>query len=359
MTRLAPIPALAALLALAACSGETPAPEAPPHLVQLGEVTSMAPEARHEFVGRVEARLSVDMAFQVGGQLADLPVTEGQRIAEGDPVARLDLQDFERALHEARVQMQQARTDLERQRTLHERGIASQAALDSAQTQYDLRQVALQTAQRNLEYATLSAPFDGLVSRRLVDNYTIVSPGQPIVRIQDIGELRVSIPVSEDMVATFDQTNLIELEAAFSFLPGQTFSLTPRELVSEPDDTSNTYRAIAALPDNIPANILPGMTATVWAEFERNAPVSTNVAVPLAAVAERPDGTNVVWLYDAETGTVSSRIVETDGLRGDRVIISAGVQPGDRIVTAGVSALHEGMEVRPLDATQPRFGSNP
>lgn len=352
-----PLVALAALAALSACSSEAVTVDTTPRLVQLGEVSGQDAESRREFVGRVEARQTVDMAFQVGGQLAALPVTEGQRIAEGELVAQLDLEDFERALQETRVQMQQARTDLERQRTLHERGIASQAALDSAQTQYDLRQVALENAQRNVEYATLNAPFDGLVSRRLVDNFTIVSPGQPIVRIQDIGELRVSIPVSEDMVATFDQTNLIELEAAFSFLPGQTFSLTPRELVSEPDDTSNTYRAIAALPDNIPANILPGMTATVWAEFERNGPVSTNVAVPLTAVAERPDGTNMVWLYDAETGTVASRDVETDGLRGDRVIISAGVEPGDRIVTAGVSALHEGMEVRPLDDSRPRFGS--
>lgn len=357
MNRLAPLPVLAAVLALAACSGETAAPPPQPRLVQLGQVQSNAPETRHEFVGRVEARLSVDMAFQVGGQLADLPLTEGQRIAEGDLVARLDLEDFELARQEARVQLQQARTDLERQRTLHERGIASQAALDSAQTQYDLRLVALENAQRNLQYATLTAPFDGLVSRRLVDNFTIVSPGQPIVRIQDVGELRVSIPVSEDMVATFDQNNLVALEAAFSFLPGQTFSLIPRELVSEPDDTSNTYRAIAALPDDIPANILPGMTATVWAEVERNGPVTTDVMVPLAAVSERPDGSNSVWVYDADTGTVSPRTVETAGLRGSSVIVTTGVQAGDLIVTAGVSALHEGMEVRPLDDTQPRFGT--
>ena len=357
MIRLAPLPVLAAVLALAACSGETVAPPPQPRLVQLGEVQSNAPETRHEFVGRVEARLSVDMAFQVGGQLAELPLTEGQRIAEGDLVARLDLEDFELARQEARVQLQQARTDLERQRTLHERGIASQAALDSAQTQYDLRLVALENAQRNLQYATLTAPFDGLVSRRLVDNFTIVSPGQPIVRIQDVGELRVSIPVSEDVVATFDQNNLVALEAAFSFLPGQTFSLIPRELVSEPDDTSNTYRAIAALPDDIPANILPGMTATVWAEVERNGPVTTDVTVPLAAVSERPDGSNSVWVYDADTGTVSPRMVETAGLRGNSVIVTDGVQAGDLIVTAGVSALHDGMEVRPLDDTQPRFGT--
>lgn len=357
MTRLNLLPALAAVVALAACSAEAPAPEAAPRFVQLGEVSGMAPETRHEFVGRVEARQTVDMAFQVGGQLAELPINEGQRIAEGTLVARLDLEDFERAAREARVQLQQARNDLERQRTLHERGIASQAALDNAQTQYDLRQVALENARRNLEYATLTAPFDGLVSRRLVDNFTIVSPGQPIVRLLDIGELRVSIPVSEDMVATFDQNNLVSLQAAFSFLPGRTFDLTPRELVSEPDDASNTYRAIAALPPDVPANILPGMTATVWAEVEHNGPVSSNVSVPLSAVSERPDGTHAVWVYAPETGTVASRVVRTDGMLGDRVIITGGLEAGEQIVTAGVSALHEGMRVRPLDDTRPRFGT--
>lgn len=357
MTRLIALALLAGTTALAACSGDAEPIAQTPRLVQLGRVEGLAPETHHEFVGRVEARLSVDVAFQVGGQVAELPLSEGQRINRGDLVARLDLEDFERALREARVQLQQARTDLERQQTLFDRGIASQAALDSAQTQYDLRAVALETAQRNLGYATLTAPFDGLVSRRLVDNYTIVSPGQPVARIQDVGELRVSIPVSEDMVATFDRNNLLSLEAAFSFLPGQTFSLEPRELVSEPDTASRTYRAIAALPSDIPANILPGMTATVFAEFERIGSVTTGVRVPLSALAERPDGSQIVWVYDAEAGTVSARTVETDGVQGSHVVLASGAEPGERIVTAGVSALYEGMPVRPLEDSQ-RFGSS-
>jgi RND family efflux transporter MFP subunit len=355
MTRFLTLALLAGTTALAACSGDATPVDNTPRLVQLGTVRGLAPETRHEFVGRVEARLSVDMAFQVGGQLTEIPLNEGQRIEEGDLVAQLDLEDFERALREARVQLQQARTDLERQQTLHERGIASQAALDSAQTRYDLRTVALETARRNLDYATLTAPFDGLVSRRLVDNYTIVSPGQPIVRIQDVGELRVSIPVSEDMVATFDQNNLLALEAAFSFLPGQTFDLTPRELVSEPDDASRTYRAIAALPDDIPANILPGMTATVRAEFERNGAVSSDLLVPISALSQRADGSQAVWIYNADSGTVTAQTVETAGIQGANVILTAGAEAGDRIVTAGVSALYEGMPVRPLEDNQ-RFG---
>ncbi len=353
MTPRLSILALTGALALTACSAEPVASEAPPRLVQIGEVQALSGQTNHEFVGRVEARLSVDMAFQVGGQLAELPLNEGQRIAQGDLVAQLDLEDFRRAEREARVQLQQARNDLDRQRTLHERGIASQAALDNAQTNYDLRAVALETARRNLGYATLEAPFDGLVSRRLVDNFTIVSPGQPVVRIQDVGELRVSIPVSEDMIATFDRSNLRTLQATFSFLPGQTFDLEPRELVSEPDAASRTYRAIAALPADLPANILPGMTASVTAEFERSAAESATVRVPVSAVSERPDGSRAVWVYDANTGTVSSRTVETNGLQGAHVILTGGAEAGTPIVTAGVSSLHEGMRVRPLSESEP------
>ena len=344
---------LASALTLGACSGEAVQTETPPRLVQLGEVESLSGQTSHEFVGQVEARLTVDMAFQVGGQLAELPLTEGQRIMAGDRVAQLDLEDFRRAEREARVQLQQARNDLDRQRTLHERGIASQAALDNAQTQYDLRAVALETARRNLGYATLEAPFDALVSRRLVDNYTIVSPGQPVVRIQDVGELRVSIPVSEDMIATFDRSNLRSLQATFSCLPGRTFDLEPRELVSEPDAASRTYRAIAALPADLPANILPGMTASVSAEFERTGNAPETVRVPVAAVAERPDGTRVVWVFDEASGTVTPRAVETDGLSGAHVILTGGVEPGTRIVTAGVSSLYDGMPVRPLSESEP------
>lgn len=348
MTRFSWLPALTTAFILASCSQDAPAPVSQPRLVQLAEVTAENGETRHEFVGRIEARLSVDMAFQVGGQLAEIPLNEGVLIEEGTLVAALDAEDFERAAREARVQLQQANTELERQRTLHERGIASQAALDSAQTNYDLREVALQTARRNLGYATLTAPFDALVSRRLVDNFTIVSPGQPVVRLMDVSELRVSIPISEGMVATFDADDLVSLEAAFAFLPGQTFSLVPRELVSEPDAASRTYRAIAALPDNIPANILPGMTATVFAQFANDTSALNGLRIPLAAVGAAPDGTQRVWVFDEGAGTVSPRSITTGGFEGEIVIVTDGLRAGDRVVTAGISALHEGMEVRPL-----------
>lgn len=344
---------LAPLTLLAACSQPVETEEAPARRVLVQTVETTSPQSRFEFVGRVEARISVDIAFQVGGQLAELPLAEGQQIAAGDLIAQLDLEDFRRAEREARVQLQQARTDLERQQTLHERGIASQAALDSAQTQFDLRAVALETASRNLEYATLTAPFDGLVSRRLVDAFTVVSPGQPVARIQDVSELRLNIPVSEDMVATLGEDDVISVRAAFPFLPDQTFPLEFREMVAEPDNASQTYHAILALPTNLPANILPGMTATVWAEFDRDNGGEAEILVPIRAIGYAADGSPFVWIFTEDR--VERRAVETNGVHGESVTILAGLVEGEQIVTAGVNALVEGMTVRPIDE-QARFG---
>lgn len=330
-----------------ACSPPNDSMAPSPRRVMIETVESVAPQSRFEFVGRVEARQTVDLAFQVGGQLAEFPLNEGLPVTQGDLVARLDQEDFERLEREASVQLQQARTDLQRQRTLNERGIASQAALDSAQTAYDLRVVALETARRNLEYATLTAPFDGMLSRQLAESFTVVSPGQPVARLQDLSELRVSIQISEVMVATLDSEDLISVEASFPFLPGESFRLEQREFNTEPDAASQTYRAILALPNDLPANILPGMTATVRAEFARPANLNPGVLVPVRAIAYAADGGTSVWVFDGET--VSRRRVETGDIQGESVTILAGLEEGERIVTAGVGAIVDGMRVRPLE----------
>jgi RND family efflux transporter MFP subunit len=340
---------LAGLGVLAACS---PAPVSEPSPIRAARIEQVEPaqsSAVREFVGRVEARLTVDLAFQVGGRLAEFPVSEGEQIGEGTRVAALESQDFERALREARVQLQQARQNLDRQRTLHERGIASDAALEDAQTAYDLRAVALDNARQNREYATIDAPFDGLVSRRLVDNFTTVSPGQPVVRLQDVSELRVAIQVPESTLAMVDENAPREMTARFPFLPDQSFELEFRELVAEPDQASQTYTALFALPNDIPANILPGMTANVRIVTEPSAaPENPGVRVPVTALAALSDGGFQVWVFDPAEGQVSARRVAVGPVTGETVLVREGLAAGEQIVTAGVTALHEGMSVRPL-----------
>lgn len=343
------LPALALALLAAACGAPEPPAEDPVRSARIEAARPAASAAVREFVGRVEARLTVDLAFQVGGRLADFPVSEGQIIEEGVRVAGLETQDFERARLTAEVQLQQARQNLERVQTLHARGISSDAALEDARTAYDLRRVALDNARQNLEYASVEAPFQGLVSRRLVDNFTTVAAGQPIARLQDVSELRVAIQVPESVLALVDETDPREMTARFPFLPDQTFPLEFRELVAEPDRASQTYTALFALPDDIPANILPGMTANVRIILEPDADrAPAGVVIPVSALSPTPEGGFVVWVFNPRDGAVSARRVALGPVTGETVRVDEGLAPGEQIVTAGVNALYEGMLVRPL-----------
>ena len=349
MTALRSIGAAVLAVLAAACGAPEPPAAEPVRAARIEAARPAEAAAVREFVGRVEARLTVDLAFQVGGRLADFPVSEGQIIEEGAVVAALQTQDFERAVRTAEVQLQQARQNLDRVRTLHERGIAADAALDEAQTAYDLRLVALDNARQNLEYATVEAPFQGLVSRRLVDNFTTVAAGQPVARLQDVSELRVAIQVPESVLAMVDETETREMTARFPFLPDQTFPLEFRELVAEPDRASQTYTALFALPGDIPANILPGMTANVRIIIEADESQPRGGAlIPVSALSPTPEGGFVVWVFDPRTGAVSARRVAVGPVTGETVRIDEGLAPGEQIVTAGVTALYEGMPVRPL-----------
>ena len=338
---------------VAACSAPEPEAEDVPRAARIEAARPAQSTSVREFVGRVEARLTVDLAFQVGGRLADFPVSEGEFIEQGQTVATLETQDFERALTEARVQLQQARQNLDRVETLHDRGIAADAALDEARTAYDLRAVALDNARQNRDYASIDAPFLGLVSRRLVDNFTTVAPGQPIVRLQDVSELRVAIQVPESVLANVDETEPRQITARFPFLPDEVFELEFRELVVEPDRASQTYTVQLALPGDLPANIIPGMTANVRVILESDArqAETSAVTIPVTALADRPEGGFVVWVFDHSSGTVSSRRVIIGPITGASVRVDEGLEAGEQIITAGVNALYEGMAVRPLQGT--------
>lgn len=341
--------ALVSTALTAACSGEAATEPTIIKTAQIETVDAASDGLTREFVGRVEARIAIDVTMQVGGRLQEFPVQEGDRVDEGDLIARLEVQDYERAIREAQVRVEQANTDLARTRELYEQNAAPKAQLDSDQTAYDLALVALDTARQQLEYASFTAPFDGLVTRKHVDNHTQIEAGAPIARLQDTGELRVAIQVPEDLIATVS-ANQVEMTASFPFAPGQRFPLEYRELIAEPDQASQTYKVLMALPDTVPDSILPGMTANVVARTSADGPTSGAVRVPVGALDDAPDGGFVVWTYDQSEGAVSKRPVTASRLDNGAVVVTEGLEAGEQIVTAGVTGLHEGMRVRPLGA---------
>lgn len=343
--------ALLALLIflLARCgshSNEQPAESLRPvKLYQVGESNLLA--VRH-FVGRVDAVSTVDLSFQVGGRITELPVQQGTIQRAGSLIAALDPADYQLAVREAELQLDQANRDLERARSLFERGSVSQASLDQAQTAHNLRRVALDTARRNLAYTRITAPFDALVTRRLVDPFTNVKPNMEIVRVQNVEEFRVHISVPENLMGGLDQTDSISAEAVFQSRPDKPVALTYREHETEPDAVAQTYRVTFGMPRDEEFNVLPGMTVTVRLRAATPDEV-VFFGVPPSAIDSDEQGDFRVWVYQPESSSVTPRPVKMLGLNEEGQALVAGLAGDEKIVSAGLHLLHDGMRVLPFE----------
>ena len=341
-------------IALAAACTETevaPAAEQSVRPARLFVVEESAQTQVYDFVGRVEAAQSIDMAFEVTGPLAQIPILEGETVTKGGLIAALDATAFELAVREAEMQLKLAAQDLDRKRNLlQNRGIAK-SVVDDAQTNFQLQRVRLDQARESLADSRLEAPFDAYVSRRYLDNFVYVSAGQPIARLSDHSRLLVVANIPEGLRATATQDQVVRIFARFDFATDAEFDLTFHETRGEADAVAQTYEVSFSMSVPEAYTILPGMTATVVVEL-RDQKGSSATLIPTSALVAGADDRFYVWVYDPETQGVSRRSVDvaTPLLAG--VPVRAGLKDGDMIVATGASQLSEGMRVRPLGEPQ-------
>jgi RND family efflux transporter MFP subunit len=312
-------------------------------LAKIIEVDSALGEVTRQFFGHVVAKETVDLAFQVGGQIIDLPLIEGNRIDEGATVAQLDLEPFELALDQARVQKDQAERTLERLQKL-QGSTVSQVSVDDAETSLQLAELAVRNAERELQNATLHAPFDALVASRNVANYATISPGTPVARLHNMSELRIEIDVPEILFQRAGNDPDTKLWAQFPTDPRR-YPVTPREFNAETSQVGQTYTITLGMAPPEDQTILPGSSVTVHATLTRQ---EGDVLIPASAVATENDGSPFVMVFTptgADEGTVARRAVEIQPtIRGD-VRVTSGLEPGEEIVASGVSQLGDGVSV--------------
>ncbi len=310
-------------------------------------VTTDTAVSRHEFVAQVEAAQSIDLSFEVPGILAELPVLEGQTVARGGSVAALDAATYDLAVREAEVQVQLARQDLERKLSMARQGSVAQSVAVDAQSVYDLQLVRLSQAQESLADSRVHAPFDAYVAQRFVDNFVHLAPGEPVARLNDLHRLLVVAHIPEHLAATVTPEDLISLEAEFPFAPGERFALELFENRGEADDVAQTYEVSFAMQNPENYLVLPGMTATVHVSFGQ-ADRSDRILLPSDALVAARDGGFGVWLFDAATGAVEFKAVQTATPAAGGVPVTAGLADGDMVVVTGADQVQADMRIRPL-----------
>lgn len=334
--------------------------------IKMMTVTSSTDAVQLKFPGMVRAAKRADLAFQrVQGRLSQLPVDEGQMVKVGQLIAQLDQKDFKNNLRVAQGQLAKAKAALESAQSEYDRilriqkkdpGAASESmvvrrreALDQSRAQIESAQAAVDTARDELGYATLRAPFGGVVSKRYVDNYQEVRAKEPIVSLDNVSSVEVLVDVPELIVATFKESGETQAVAEFAAAPGRQYPLTVQERAMRADPQTQTYQVVFRMPQPNDINVLPGMTATVTGNARMREETKGVFIVPaIAVVADAARKANV-WIVDKENSRVQQRAVKTGDLTGtDSIEIIDGLKSGETIAISGVSRLRAGMQVRDL-----------
>ncbi|MEO3413298.1 efflux RND transporter periplasmic adaptor subunit [Roseovarius sp. CAU 1744] len=316
-----------------------------PKLAKIITVSSQSGDVTRQFFGRVVAKETVDLAFQVGGQLVDLTAIEGETIREGDLIAKLDAEPFELALDQAIANKEQAERTLERLETLKDSNTVSQVSVDDARTAAELADIAVRDAQRSLRHSELHAPFDALVATRNVANFSTVDAGTPIVRLHDMSELRVEIDVPEILFQQAGRDPAVDLQAKFPASEKQ-YRLEPREFNAETSQVGQTFQITLGMAPPKDIVVLPGSSVTVTVDIKSG---DRRIIIPASAVATSNDGsTHVMVFEDGEdgVGVVTSVPVEIRPTQFGATEVISGLVDGQAIVASGVTQLESGDRVR-------------
>lgn len=299
------------------------------------------------FPGRVQAEQRAQLAFNVPGRIIEFPVQEGEMLDAGSLIARLDPASFEAPLSAARAEFDKTRADYARVKKIWEQSQAvARAEVDQKRTAMEVARSSFAAAKKDVEDTRLTAPFDGVIAHRYVENFQNIQAKEPVISLQSTDELEIVIHVPERIMRS--EPRRTAGYAQFDDIPGRRFPVTLKSYSSEADPQTQTYEVVLGLTRPQDVTILPGMSAEVLPEAATTGVESSRVAVPLKAIATGPDGDPRVWVVDPDSSRVTSRPVSVGTVQGSNIIVLDGLQVGERIVTAGLAHLREGMLVRPL-----------
>lgn len=354
------------ILVLAGCGSEEV--EAPPVIrpVKIITVGNLEEGLGRAFPGQVIANTTAELAFRVSGQIIKWPITEGQEMKKGDLIAQLDQRDFRAAVQRASSNYEgaiatrkEAQASFKRGQQLLPSGAIAQATFDEMQANFDnakAREASLaqelRTARLNLEYTTVSAPFDGVISKKYVKNFANVQQGQSIVRFEDIKAIDIVIEIPEFVWGRLARARAAgkkvtrSLLAYFDAHPDRGYPVTLKEYQTTANPETQTYSVRLTMPQPDDFQAYPGMTAKVEADLINIE--ADGYSVPIQAVFGGNDGTKFVWLVKDDM-TVEKMPVTTGEMIGGDITIASGLKGGEKIVIAGVNTLQPGQEVSLLD----------
>ena len=310
--------------------------------------------------GTLQARQQATVRAKVSGEVQQVHVDIGDHVHQGQELLKIQPRDYQLKLQQVKAQLASAeaplqndKKEMQRMKGLYKAGSATAQNKDKAITAYrqakanvQEKQAAVNTARQKLDYTSIEAPFDGVVTRRNLKRGDYASAGQAAVQVTDLSVMEAKIDIPERYAGSMEKGLPVTLhfQSQIQSTNGKIVAVNPQI------DTDSRTFLVKVRVDNKDQKLSDGLffKATMKLPKIKNQP-----AVPVGAVQQN-QGQNILWVI--KNGEAHRQVVEEGPQNGNWQMIRQGITIGQTIAVGGVGSLIDGYPVTttPVDSLSNR-----
>ncbi len=301
--------------------------------VETAKVQEQTAPLQIEILGTIQAVHSAVIATKVSGNVTELPVELGSKVAKGQLLLKIEAGELLARLEQSKAQLEQAKRNLTREENLLKKNAATPEAVKALRDMVKIAEAAYQEAQTMIEYTTIEAPFDGLVTQKLVNRGDLVTPGRPLLQLDNEFDLQVITNLPESILPSIKLGQQYELSVPAI---NRTVTGTVSEIAPSADPVSRTGVMKMRLPAT--EDLVPGQFAKIYLIQKQ----LTTMMIPETAVF--PLG-QLERVFVIDHDKVRLKLVRT-GIRHKGMIeILSGLSLGEEVVAEAASPLLDNQPV--------------
>lgn len=317
-------------------------PAAPPLSVRVIPVRTVESAATVRVPGTVEAVERSTIAARINATITAVPVKLGSRVEPGEVLVQLRADELNARAAQARAQLEQVRRNLARENRLLAQQAATAESVRNLRDSERIAAAALREAEAMLAYTRITAPYAGLVSRKMVNSGDLAAPGMPLLELESASALQVRAQAPEEVVAILQQDDLLTVlfPATGEQMQAQLQEISP---AANPAVRSATIILALANGPEMSSNLRSGQYVQVLLPGGASRQI---MLVPAAAVSSWGQMERVFVLED---NRARLRLVRTGARMGEEIEINSGLSAGEQVIlgVAGQLAHDRPVQVQP------------
>lgn len=305
-------------------------------IVSVITVAASGNESALDYVGRVEPSKSAVVLNRLPGTLEELNVLKGRRVSRGAVIARVSSETVRSAYDIAKATLDQAEDGFARVEKVYGTGSVTEVKMVEVRTQLEKARAAEKSAREALEDCTIKAPFSGVVGEVFCQQGEHVDVAAPLVQLLDVEsvEIHFNVPEAEYSRIQIGDTAEVEVKALGKVVSG---TVAVKGVTASPLSHSYDF-TIKGISDAV--SLMPGMVCKVSVKSE-----GEDVFVISASSVKTDMEGRYVWAVGSDD-TVCKKYVTVGGYAGSGVVITEGLEEGDRVIVEGSRKVSTGMKVK-------------